>query len=437
MYKIVLSIVAILLITGFASPREAGAENTAISTRVVYSGNLDGELEPCGCSEAGDLGGILRRASKIAELRKEWPQLFLISSGGLLANASPRDRLKSEYILKGLSAMRYDAVGLQWRDLSYGTAFLDVAPLPWTASNWNGDGVPRQRDIRHGEVEMAFFAWLTPEDSPFRKMKGSHQMVIDDPKPLQRALTEADRKGKLTVLSTTLPLEQAKALFDLKAVDILITKSAYEEYGKPRQEGKTVVLQPGSRGMRLGMLDLEIDERGDIGSWKHRVIPLPNSVPDAPFLKEWYEEYNAKVKAAYLASVEEKKRRQSGQSPYTGADACRDCHQAAYDKWLETPHSRAFARLEEVGKSFDPDCIACHTVGFEQPGGYIDSRLTMHLMDVQCESCHGPGRKHMEAKGKEPTPHAHWPREKICRQCHTQPHSPQFDLNSYWPRIAH
>jgi len=198
MYKTVLSIVAILLITGFAPPLEAGAKDIAISTRVIYSGNLDGELEPCGCSEAGDLGGILRRASKIAELRKQWPQLFLISSGGLLANASPRDRLKSEYILKGFSAMRYDAVGLQWRDLSYGSAFLDAAPLPWTASNWNGDGVPHQRDIRHGEVEMAFFAWLTPEDSPFRKMKGSHRM-----------------------------------LFDLKAVDILITKSAYEEYGKP------------------------------------------------------------------------------------------------------------------------------------------------------------------------------------------------------------
>jgi len=143
------------------------------------------------------------------------------------------------------------------------------------------------------------------------------------------------------------------------------------------------------------------------------------------------------VKAAYLASVEEKKRRQSGQSPYTGADACRDCHQTTYDKWLETPHSRAFARLEEVGKSFDPDCIACHTVGFERPGGYIDSRLTMHLIDVQCESCHGPGREHVEAKGTEPTPHADWPREKICQQCHTQPHSPQFDMNSYWPRIAH
>ncbi len=439
MKRSLLAIVVAILFTSHSAIAMEETREPPPSKRVtlVYSGNLDGELEPCGCSETGNLGGILRRASKVMELRKERPNLFLISSGGLLANASPRDRLKSQYILKGLAELAYDAIGLQWRDLSYGTAFLDETPLPWTASNWKDDHFPHQRVIRHGTIDMAFFAWLTPEDSPFRQMKGTHQAVIDDPGPLRSALEEAKRKGKLTVLSTTLPLKKAKTLFDLEDVDILIIESAYEEYGKPLQEGETIVLQPGSRGMRLGRLELELDQRGNVLRWEHQVIPLPESVPDAPFLKSWYEEYNAKVKAAYLASVQKKKQLQAGKSPYVGADACIECHAAAYEVWRGTAHSTAFSRLEEVGKSFDPDCISCHTVGFDQPGGYIDSRLTMHLMDVQCESCHGPARKHAETKGKTSTPHADWPREKICMQCHTQPHSPEFRLDTYWPRVAH
>lgn len=437
MNKTILLLVALLLGVTMTSC-DSQAQATSARATIIYSGNLDGELEPCGCSEAGDLGGILRRASKIEELRKQQPHLFLISSGSLLANASPRDRLKSEYILKGIATMNYDAIGLQWRDLAYGVDFLNTTPLPWVVTNWKkSDTFSPWRHIEHGDVELAFFTWLDPEGSPFRQMKGNHNPVNSDTKQLQKALQKAKQKGMLTVLTIPLPLEQAAKLVTLDTVDILIVKSAYEEYGKPRQQGKTLVLQPGSRGMRLGQVDLKIDNNGNIVSWQHKVIPLPESIPDAPSLKAWYDKYNARVKAAYLASVEQRKQQQSGKSPYTGSEACQSCHEKAYETWSKSLHANAFERLEEVGKSFDPDCITCHTVGFEQPGGYIDARLTMHLLNVQCESCHGAGKAHVESQGKKPTPNADWPKEKICNQCHTQPHSPEFNFDSYWARIAH
>ena len=429
-------VVAGLMIAAISS--QAPAATTSRSITILYSGNLDGELEPCGCSPAGDFGGILRRATLVETLRKQQPELFLLSSGGLLANASPRDRLKSEYILKGMAALDYDAVGLQWRDLTYGVDFLKGNALPWTASNWSDAGpFPPQRVIEHGEVTLAFFSWLDPESSPFRQMKGEHRMVTNNVEPLRTALKKAKQRGAVTVLATTLEPEQAEKLFPLQDIDILIVKSAYEKYGNARKAGSTLILQPGSRGMRLGRLELEVDPQGRIVSWEQEIIPLPESIPDSPALKGWYQEYNARVKAAYLASVEQRKLQQSGKSPYSGAEKCKACHQKEYETWSRSLHARAFGRLEEVGKSFDPDCIVCHTVGFGKPGGYIDTRLTMQLLDVQCESCHGPGRNHVTSKGGKPTPHADWPREKICAQCHTQPHSPEFDIKTYWGRIAH
>ena len=91
---------------------------------IIYSGNLDGELEPCGCSDEGNYGGIKRRATMLNRLREEVPGLIALSAGGLLSSDGVTDRIKAEFILKGFTGFGYDAIGLQWRDLSYGLKFI-------------------------------------------------------------------------------------------------------------------------------------------------------------------------------------------------------------------------------------------------------------------------------------------------------------------------
>ena len=403
---------------------------------LIYSGNLDGELEPCGCSAEGNLGGIKRRATMLSQLRRENPDMVIVSAGGLLSSDDPGDRLKGEYILKGYVSLKYDAVGVQWRDLVYGTEFLLDQPLPWAVSNWGDDGVSHRRVINRNDQHIAFFNWLDPKSSPMRQMQGKHRLVNDSPASLQAALKQAKQNGELTVLATTLKAKQAVKVIGLNYVDILIEKAAYEEYGTPRMEGKTLVVQPGSRGMRLGRLDMEI-HGGQIKKWNHKIIPMPESVVDAPELAAWYEEYNAKVKDAYLKRVELRKKNKSGKSPYVGEQVCSTCHMSQHKRWSDSQHAIAYEDLEEVGKSFDPACIGCHTVGFDKPGGFFDINVTGHLLGVQCESCHGAGRAHVEAAGKKPPPNAKWSRQKICGQCHVQKHSPGFDIKTYWPKIAH
>lgn len=408
---------------------------------IIYSGNLDGELEPCGCSAEGNLGGIKRRATMLAQLHRENPDMVIVSAGGLLSSDDPGDRLKGEYILKGYASLGYDAVGVQWRDLVYGKAFLLEAPLPWAVSNWRSKTVPDHRIIKRDGQRIAFYNWLDPKKSPMREMQGKHRLVDDSPVELQAALKKAKHNGELTILVTTLKAPQAVKTIGLANVDILIEKAAYEEYGLPRLEGKTLVVQPGSRGMRLGRLDLELQKGAGqqikIKKWNHKIIPMPESIADAPELAAWYEEYNAKVKENYLKRVELRKAEKSGKSPYVGAEVCSTCHAAQHKRWSDSQHAIAYEDLEDVGKAFDPACIGCHTVGFDKPGGFFDINVTGHLLGVQCESCHGAGREHVEAAGKKPSPNTKWSREKICGQCHIQKHSPGFNLDTYWPKIAH
>ena len=415
-------------------PQLAWAQGSQVD--IVYSGNIDGELEPCGCSVEGDLGGILRQSSSIQKLRHEKPDLIALSSGGLIVSMVPQDKLTAEYILKAYSMLKFDAVGLQWNDLAYGDEFVSENKLDWVSSNRNGETFSDNRTIMRGDQKLAFFSWLDPDSSPQKAMQIEHNgQVVNDIDALKKHLKQAQQTG-LTVLSTTLTLEQAKAL-PLQYVDILFIRAAYEVFGEPKQIDNTLVLQPGSRGMRLGRLSLTLADDGRIAKFEHEVISMPTSVEDDPELLGWYEEYNNKVKQAYLKRVELRKSLETGESPYVGEEACKTCHQEEHEIWSETLHSNAFAKLEQVNKAFDPACIKCHTVGFEESGGFIDFDATPHLMNVQCESCHGAGRVHVESAGFESTKNIDWQPEQICAQCHVQKHSPSFDLKTYWPRIKH
>jgi Cytochrome c554 and c-prime len=404
---------------------------------LIYSGNLDGELEPCGCTEEGDLGGIKRRVNMVDQMRQEDPNLFLVSAGGLLISDTPQDRLTSEYILKGLAMVDYDAVGVQWRDLAFGKDFLSQYKLPFVASNFNDGSFLPNRIIRHGQHTLAYFQWLDPATDPQQQMQGKHSTVNNDIAGLKQDIAIAKRQGATTVLASTLTLQDARSQLPLDQVDILIIRANYEEYGEPQFTGRMLILQPGSRGMRLGRLDLTTQGNGSISEWRHKVIPLPKDVGDASRMAGWYEDYNTEVKQQYEKSVALRKALETGESPYAGEQACKDCHQEEYSVWSKSRHAHAFYTLQDVKKSFDPNCIICHTVGFDKPGGFIDPDTTPSLMHVQCESCHGAARKHVESGGIKPVTNADWPSIRMCEQCHTQPHSPSFNFEKYWPKIAH
>jgi len=412
-----------------------------IPLTVIYSGNLDGELEPCGCSEQGNLGGIKRRTTMLDQIRNQDPNVVVISSGGLITSEGVNDYLKSVYIFKAFAQLNYDAIAVQWKDLSFGANMATADRLSWVASNWIGSDFAKSslihRRINNQDIVMQFFSWLDPENSPVRQMPGAKPLTRENFALLNENLTQAKQSKRLIILAVSLPLDAIGDKINLANVDILIVKSGYEVYDQPMMQGTTLVLKPGSRGMRLGKLELVLSENNTIKQWSHATIDMPTTVKDAPRMQRWYKEYNDKVKQDYLKRVAIRKQRESGNSPYVGEEQCKVCHAAQYQTWQASEHAKAYEDLENVQKSFDPECLACHTVGFNQPGGFVDFTITSHLSSVQCENCHGAAKQHVQSAGKQPVANHDWPRDKMCAQCHIQKHSPGFILDQYWPKIAH
>jgi len=359
----------------------------------------------------------------------------LISAGGLLVSDMPQDRLKSEFILKGMAEMNYDAIGVQWRDLAFGSKLLNSSALPFVMSNNTTGDFFGKSIINNNHAKVTFFSWLDPNQSPQKGM--ASDIVENTTNKLATALKKAKSHKQLTILASTLSLKQAQKKLPLDDVDILIIKAKYEHFGEPQKIGDMLILQPGSRGMRIGKLNLTVTTEGKLTNWKHTVIALPPEVGDAPRMADWYAQYNTKVKEDYQKRVEVKKALESGESPFAGEASCKTCHAKEHNIWFNTRHAEAFYALQDANKAFDPNCIACHTVGFEKQGGFIDPAITENLTHVQCENCHGAAKKHVTSGGKTPVNNKEWSKEEMCAQCHVQKHSPDFKFEKYWPKIAH
>ena len=90
----------------------------------------------------------------------------------------------------------------------------------------------------------------------------------------------------------------------------------------------------------------------------------------------------------------------------------------------------AWKTIIDLGKAGNRDCVSCHVTGWMEPGG-ATLAFTEHLRNVQCESCHGPGSKHVDADGKALDSLVRAPAKERCLTCHQPAHSDTFEYTAY------
>lgn len=123
-----------------------------------------------------------------------------------------------------------------------------------------------------------------------------------------------------------------------------------------------------------------------------------------------------------------------GAARYVGVAACESCHSEATEFWRGTSHARAYATLTRDFKEYNLDCVGCHVTGYERPGGSTVTHVD-DLKDVQCESCHGPGSRHVDGDG-DTSAITLTPETSVCRGCHETPHvADDWDVRAAWAKI--
>jgi predicted CXXCH cytochrome family protein len=128
----------------------------------------------------------------------------------------------------------------------------------------------------------------------------------------------------------------------------------------------------------------------------------------------------------------------------TKQTTCGGCHIAHQRDWKGTAHAGAYKTLTDLGSEAQPTCFNCHTVNGR--GNKTDPAALVgwgkvqdsSYHDVQCESCHGPGFKHVQSPdtpGNVPLAHVSMADSGAsCAACHSGSHHP---FVNEWKQSAH
>jgi cytochrome c554/c'-like protein len=439
---------------------------------LVITGQMDGYLEPCGCTQPQQ-GGLIRRLDFVDRLRAQnWP-MALIDLGGLIKDPTAarggfdQAKIKFGIALKAYQTLGYQAIALSAEDLKVGIGeafgqFLSYLGEPTkivVANVQPGAGyeshILPSRVITAGSLKLGVTAVVTPE--ALAKLADADKSdllpVVKRPdEVLGSVLADLESKSDYQVLMVQASPEEAKRLaLAYPGFDVVVAKSPsadpLESEPERFNEGKTMMVQVGRRGKNVGAIGFYPDESPTM---RFHLVNLGSRYdgPGTAVKKVIEDEYRNMLKGA--GTVETFPRHDfvnaTAGSTYVGAETCKNCHPNTYMKWSTTKHAQAFTALLNDPKPntiYDAECVTCHTTGFEYTSGYRSATATPYLKGNQCENCHGPASKHVSdpanAEYRKPLKLTAERADKsqLCIHCHDEDNSPKFEFATFWGQIAH
>ncbi len=165
---------------------------------------------------------------------------------------------------------------------------------------------------------------------------------------------------------------------------------------------------------------------------------LDSKIKDDPTLADLVKQYREELKKLYDPNDTTHPKSIDvidGKPHFVGVQACAKCHRAQTEFWRNTKHGHAWQTMLDAKVEYDLECITCHTVAFNLPGGFARPDRVAGFEDVQCENCHGPGSNHVQNILSETTM-VDQPSAMQCERCHTREHSPAFKRTTYVPRAS-
>ena len=160
-------------------------------------------------------------------------------------------------------------------------------------------------------------------------------------------------------------------------------------------------------------------------AWNDQIADDQEMLARVEDYKESLREFKVAKRAAYPRD------HGSDRENFLGDRACKSCHEEAWRAYATSGHREAYMTIRRKGQSFEPECLVCHTTGYQHKNGYADESPYNRLVNVQCEACHGYGTEH-DRNGE-------WGSlaKDTCVTCHDAENSPDFDYATYWEKIKH
>ena len=419
---------------------------------IVVSGQMQGYVQPCGCSDP-QKGGLARRYNFIQSLKdRGWP-VTAVDLGDIAPPAGPQQLIKYVVSMKALKLMGYQAMGIGKNEFlmplteALGNYSANVAQPRLVTANLaetTQGGLFHTLNVRQGDISTTSnvkvgvtgaIGPLTAKEIKAGLPPGEKDIKILDKDQVLPAILKvlADNKADLSILlyqgREKDSKECAKILHSahlnnraIAPVNILVCLTDEEEPPafptKDAGAPNTSIVTIGHKGRYVGVFGVWKNPKGGV-DLKYQLVAIgPEYATKAGQEKanpvmDLMERYAAEVRDGnFLARFPRDNHEVQvalKDARYVGTEICAGCHDDAYKVWKKTSHAHAYDTLVTKAmdpklRQFDGECVACHTVGFKHHTGYFDpppgatakqiEKHNLKLLDVGCESCHGPGSEH-------------------------------------------
>jgi hypothetical protein len=460
---------------------------TRPAVALVFSSEQHGYVEPCGCSVTQS-GGLSRRADFMRQLtEKGWP-FAAFDVGGLVRKDNLQNKFKFQVMLTALKELGYEAIGLGPEELSLerlepgflvtqapnGPAFVS-ANVELTLFKDPGvrPAAPAKVFTVNGHrigVTAIFGKTLT---AALFGETGDPQIKVNDPaKSLPAAIAELKQQKAevLILLSHAEKSESVELAKKFPEFQLVVTARGPEDgEDTPEQIGKTQLIVVGQKGKHVVVVGYYPDDSQR--PFRYELVDLDKErFKDTPKMLDRMREYQHMLESNYDAVVKDfASPPHPNGDRFAGVDSCKDCHTKAYKIWKDSKHAHAYESLitgregtkNPIPRNHDPECINCHTTGWDPQGvypyvsGFYSLEKTPKLKDQQCENCHGPAAKHvalelawkqdpqavnktdLDASRKRATLKVAEVEKALCYKCHDYENDPNFKFENYWPEIEH
>jgi hypothetical protein len=437
---------------------------------LVITGMIEGYIEPCGCAGLDRMkGGMSRRYTLLKQLRKDgWPVVGLDVGG--LANGFGREaEIKFQTMVEGMRKTGYDAIALGASDLSLPTGELAAVAAtvngqqsPFVSANvglfgFDSGMTSTYRIVTAGGMRIGITSVLGKKYQ--KEIRNDDIEILDPATAINKILPKLKGQTDYMVLLAHATKEETIALAkQFPAFNVVVTSDGQPEPPAEKQiipKTKTLLIEVGHKGQNaivLGLYDTPPTVR-------YQRVPLDSRFEASPEMKRLMTAYQDQIKTLGFAGLGLRSASQPQREPngkFVGSQKCESCHEDSYAIWKKSLHSKAYETLSNLDppRNFDPECISCHVVGwhptnyFPYEGGFESLEKTPHLTSVGCESCHGPGEKHVaaEAGSNEKLMEKYRIAVRLtkadaekfyCVNCHDGDNSPDFKFKTYWPLVEH
>lgn len=417
--------------------------------RIHLTCDVSGRIEPCGCF-TGQFGGLTRVKTRL--LSEGVPSLR-VDAGDALAGTEDFHRIQYRHVLQAFGDLGFHALNVGRRESALSASDLSAlarsSPVPLISANLLDakSNAPLLRPWLQSKVDGVNFGIIGIVDPRSLREGGLGEgLQLADPEAaISSLLPEVSRGADVLVLLAFATEERMKELATrFYEFQVILGGDVTQPSQELIHANRSLIFATTNQGRALGRFEARLDGQKLVDP-KQSIVLMADDIPQDESIQDFARAYRAEVRKAKL-DLDDPSHRRPDEVPgvrasasYVGSALCAGCHQQDFAAWQKSAHASAFAALLRRESDADPNCIGCHSIGFGTPGGYRREFAGSKLVDVGCESCHGPGSAHVKQRtsGKEVTEHFRPLGAGDCLRCHVGEFSRPFEWEKFWPPVAH